>query len=122
MHQVIHFELGTVEPERAAGFYSKVFGRKITKWNGPEEYWLVETGPQDKPGINGGLLRHQDAQPRTVNTIAVPSVDDFAEKVAANGGKVVEPKMTIPGVGYLAYCLDTEGNLFGIHQEDPSAK
>jgi len=27
------------------------------------------------------------------------------------------PKMAIPGVGYLVYCQDTEGNLFGTHQE-----
>jgi hypothetical protein len=32
------------------------------------------------------------------------------------------PKMTIPGVGYLAYCHDTEGNMFGIMQADPAAK
>jgi predicted enzyme related to lactoylglutathione lyase len=38
------------------------------------------------------------------------------------GGQVVVPKMPIPGVGYLAYCQDTEGLLFGIHQLDPSAK
>jgi predicted enzyme related to lactoylglutathione lyase len=29
--------------------------------------------------------------------------------------------MPIPGVGYLAYCLDTEGNMFGIMQRDTSA-
>ncbi len=122
MYRVIHFELRTVEPERAAEFCKKVFGWKITKWAEPQENWLVETSPQDQPGINGDLMRHQDAQPRTVNTVAVPSVDEFAEKVAANGGTVVVPRMPIPGVGYLAYCQDTEGNLFGIHQEDPSAK
>ena len=122
MHRLIHFELGTVEPERAAEFYGKVFGWKVTKWAGPEAYWLVETGPQDRPGINGGLMRHKDAQPRTVNTIGVPSVDEFTEKVSANGGKVVVPKMAIPGVGYQAYCQDTEGDLLGVHQEDPSAK
>jgi hypothetical protein len=30
--------------------------------------------------------------------------------------------MPIPGVGYFAYCQDTEGNTFGIMQEDKSAK
>jgi predicted enzyme related to lactoylglutathione lyase len=27
----------------------------------------------------------------------------------------------MPGVGYMAYCRDTEGNTFGIMQEDPNA-
>jgi predicted enzyme related to lactoylglutathione lyase len=29
--------------------------------------------------------------------------------------------MAIPGVGYLAYCSDTEGNVFGVMQADNTA-
>lgn len=118
----IHFELGVVEPERAVKFYEAVFGWKAMKWDGPMPYWMVTTGPENEPGINGGMMIHQDAQPRTVNTIGVESVDDFAAKVLAAGGQVVVPKMAIPGIGWQAYCLDTEGNLFGIHQMDANAK
>jgi uncharacterized protein len=32
------------------------------------------------------------------------------------------PKMPIPGVGWLAYIKDTEGNILGMMQPDPSAK
>jgi uncharacterized protein len=118
----IHFEMGVVEPERAIQFYESVFGWKAMKWDGPMPYWLITTGPETEPGINGGIMVHQDAKPRTVNTIGVESVDDFAAKVIAAGGQVAVPKMAIPGVGWLAYCLDTEGNLFGIHQMDASAQ
>jgi predicted enzyme related to lactoylglutathione lyase len=38
------------------------------------------------------------------------------------GGKVLSPKMPIPGVGYLAICEDTEGISFGIIQYDRNAK
>ena len=31
------------------------------------------------------------------------------------------PKMAIPGVGWLAYGKDTEGNIFGVMQTDPAA-
>lgn len=91
-------------------------------WGGPQEYWLVKTGPDDKPGINGGILRHQNTIPKTVNTVEVSSIEEFIEKITRNGGSVAMPKMAIPGVGYQAYCLDTEGNLFGIHKPDPAAK
>jgi predicted enzyme related to lactoylglutathione lyase len=57
-----------------------------------------------------------------VNTIGVPSVDEFIKKVEAAGGKVIAPKMPIPGVGWFAYCTDTEGNLFGIMESDEKAK
>ncbi len=58
----------------------------------------------------------------TINTIDVPSVDEFVAKITANGGQVVMPKTVIPGVGWLAYCQDTEGNSFGILQADPDAE
>lgn len=121
MSRVVHFELGTVEPERAAKFYRDVFGWKVEKWGG-FDYWLITTGEDNEPGINGALMVHQDAKPRTVNTVEVPSVDDFAEKVTDSGGQVASDKVTIPGVGYNLYCRDTEGNLFGLHQAAPNAK
>ena len=58
----------------------------------------------------------------TVNTVDVTSVDEFTQKVVKAGGKVVMPKTTVPGVGYLIYCADTEGNVFGMMQSDPSAR
>jgi predicted enzyme related to lactoylglutathione lyase len=58
----------------------------------------------------------------TVNTVDVPSVDEFVQKIEAGGGSVVAPKMAVAGVGYQAYCQDPDGNTFGIMQEDPDAK
>ena len=121
MPRVIHFEISADEPERALAFYASVFGWDIQKWNGPEDYWLVTTGPNDKPGINGGIFKRQGPV-NYVNSIDVPSVDEYAEKILEHGGKVVLPKRAIPGVGYLVYVQDTEGNVFGLHQEDRSAK
>jgi uncharacterized protein len=121
MPRVIHFEFAADNPERAAKFYRDVFGWESSQWGGPMDYWLVKTG-SDGPGIDGGILRYQDKMPRTINSIGVDSADDYVEKVIRSGGKIAKPKMTIPGVGYQAYFLDTEGNVFGVFQSDPSAK
>lgn len=121
MSRPVHFEIMAANPSKAAEFYSKVFGWQINKWEGPADYWLVITGAEGTPGINGGIARSQ-GEPLTVNTIEVSSVDEFAEKVTANGGKIVVPKTTIPGVGYQIYCQDSEGIVFGLHQADPAAK
>ena len=121
MPRVIHFEIAADDVKRAAKFYSDVFGWKIDKWEGPQEYWLVTTG-KEGPGIDGGLMKRDEHFPPTTNTIDVPSVDDFTAKIGKSGGKVVVPKMAIPGVGWMAYCTDTEGNIFGIMQMDHSAK
>jgi predicted enzyme related to lactoylglutathione lyase len=58
----------------------------------------------------------------TVNVIDVESVDEMAAKVETSGGKIVLPKMAVPGVGYAVYCQDTEGIVFGMMQSDPEAK
>jgi len=121
MPRVIHFELTADDPERATQFYSKVFGWQIQKWEGPQDYWLITTGEVGTPGIDGAMMRRGDFSAPVVNTIDVPSVDEFVAKITANGGSVVAPKMPIPGIGYFAYCKDTEGNMFGVMQSDPSA-
>ena len=120
MSRVIHFEISVDNAERAKKFYEDVFGWKIEKW-GPVEYWLINTGKAE-PGIDGALKKKDEIKQNVVNTISVPNIDEFIEKIKKNGGKVLMPKMTIPGIGYNTYCQDTEGNIFGIIQEDTSAK
>jgi predicted enzyme related to lactoylglutathione lyase len=52
----------------------------------------------------------------------VTSFEDAVKKIKAAGGQVIGPKMTVPKVGYMTYCKDTEGNIFGIMQTDLQAK
>jgi len=122
MSRVIHFEIPAAEPERAAAFYKQVFGWSIEKWPGPMEYWMVTTGADGAPGINGGLLKKQAPTTATTNTIGVDSVAKAIVAVKSAGGKLVMPKTPIPTIGYFAYLEDTEGNLFGVLQSDANAK
>ena len=122
MPRVVHFEIDAKKPERAVKFYEKVFGWKIKKWEGPIEYYLITTGKESEPGIDGGLSRRTESEPSTVNTIDVPSVDEFIKKVEANGGKIIRPKRAVMGIGYMAYFQDPEGNVFGMMESDESAK
>lgn len=120
MNRPIHFEIHSPDPDKARTFYEAIFGWKFSRWEGPEEYWLITTGELGE-GINGGMLRSRDGQPRTVNTLEVSSVDEFAKLVVANGGRVVVPKMAIAGVGWLVFCTDPGGVIFGITHRDPRA-
>ena len=122
MPRVIHFEIPADNLDRAVKFYSEVFGWKFQKWAGPMEYWLITTGPDDQPGINGGLQRRSSPANSVVNTVDVASIDQSIATVESKGGKTMMPKTPIQGVGYVAYCQDPEGNLFGMMQADPSVK
>ena len=121
MPRPVHFEIPAENPERAMSFYSNVFGWVFKKWEGPADYWVISTGAPGEPGIDGGLLPRRDPNQPCVNTIAVASVDESLAAVTQNGGACAVPKMAVPGVGWLAYCKDTEGHIFGIMQMDPSA-
>ena len=121
MPRVVHFEFHADDPERAVRFYQQVFGWKIAKWEGPVPYWLVTTGEDTEPGIDGAIAQRTGDE-TVYNVIDIPSVDEFVQRIVAAGGKLVSPKQAVPGVGYAAYCADTEGTVFGLMEEDPSAK
>ena len=122
MLRVNHFELPADDPEKLVEFYQDVFGWTIQKWDGPMDYWLITTGPADQPGINGGIARRSEGDFGAINSVDVPSVDDYVAKIEGVGGSVVAPKMPVPGVGYLAYCKDPDGNVFCIMEEDTSVE
>ena len=88
---------------------------------GTEDYYVIETGSEEQPGVTGGVVPRFDAYESTINTFDVADVDAFAQRIAEAGGEVLAPKIAIPGVGFVQYCQDTEGNTFGVMQLDESA-
>ena len=75
--------------------------------------------------MGGAVIKRDNRETfknQTLNTIGVKSIDDIRDKIEKAGGKLLTQKMAIPGVGYHSLCLDTEGNAFGVLQEDPEAK
>ena len=123
MPKVIHFEIPAEDTKRAAAFYEKVFSWKMQKYGGQGmDYWLATTGEDKELGINGAISGKDQMHPTTVNTISVPSFEEAVKNIKAAGGQVLGPKMTVPNVGYMTYCKDTEGNIIGIMQTDPTAK
>jgi len=122
MPRVIHFEILADDAERISKFYQNVFGWKVQKWDGPIDYWFLVTGDEKEPGIDGAFGMRQGSDDFGANTIDVPDIDDALEKIEENGGDIIRPKNAIPGIGYLAYFKDTEGNVWGVMQSDTSAK
>ncbi len=129
MPRVVHFEIHADDPPRAVKFYTDLFGWQFTSWGGPQEYWLIKTGEPGTPGIDGGLIKRRGPSPSGdvpvvgyVCTVDTPHIDEYTTKATQLGAQVVVPKMPIPGVGWLTYCKDTEGNIFGMMQADANAK
>jgi len=120
MPRPTHFEIPTDNPERAIAFYSAALGWTFQKWEGPMPYWMIATGPNEEPGINGGLMPRQHPGQPCVNTLTVADLDATQAAIEKAGGTCAVPKMAIPTVGWLAYFKDLDGHIFGAMQMDPS--
>jgi predicted enzyme related to lactoylglutathione lyase len=122
MARLVHFEMNVKDVHKTISFYEDVFGWKFQKWDGPMDYWLIMTGDEEEPGIDGGLGYEEEGFPKVVNTIDVGDIDEIIKKIESKGGAIVRPKHAVPGVGWLAYFKDSEGVMSGIMQNDPNAK
>ncbi len=124
MNNVSYFEMQADNPQRAAKFYTHVFGWKFTKDNNiPVDYWRIEGG-----GPFGGLLERPAKAPPPehgtnayVCSMQVENFDETAEKLLKAGGTVALPKFAVVGKCWQGYFLDTEGNTFGLFQVDENA-
>ncbi|MFA6160670.1 MAG: VOC family protein [Patescibacteria group bacterium] len=127
MFRPVHFEIHCTDIDRASKFYKTIFGWEITKWS-EGDYWMVSTGEKSDDGINGGMMLRKGSAPKEgsavnafVCTQTVPSLDESMAAVTLNGGKIALDKMAVKGMGWVAYGIDTEGNIFGMMQLDKEA-
>lgn len=122
-----YFDLTVRDLGGAREFFKKVFGWRFERFPMPYEYYRIQAGPEDEPGIDGGIGGVKDApvsggNPLTQVTVPVANLDETISVVLSSGGRLVEEKMPIPGVGWYATCAEPGGLGFGIIQADPNAK
>lgn len=138
-NRIVHFEIHADDLARARDFYTKVFGWEFQEWNPPtpeatdgqavekKEYWMIMTAPKDSKelGINGGMLKRPEgckpvepgqAVTGFACTVVVENYDETAKKILENGGIEAMPKFDLAGMAWQGYFLDTEKNIFGIHE------
>jgi predicted enzyme related to lactoylglutathione lyase len=131
MSRLVHFEIQADDVERAKSFYESVFDWTFEDYSQVtgSTYWGVVTGPDDEPGINGGLLQRPAPAPGpeqgTNGYVCTMQVDDYdatEKRILTSGGQVALPKMALTGMAWQGYYVDPEGNTFGIHQPDTEAR
>lgn len=108
-------------------FYQDIFGWKFEKYEDEsmEKYWMIKTGSDSEPGINGGMIARRGEEPMKdapirgyVCTIGVDDVEAYVEKVKMAGGTIAMEATKVEGMGVLASFRDTEGNSVGLMQLD----
>ena len=123
MTTIVHFDIPAENIKRAKNFYEKLFDWKIEPVPGPMEYYNITTKDEKgNEGIAGGIVQRELPEQKITNFIGVSSINEYIKKIENLGGKILMPKTTIPGFGYLATFIDTEGNTLGIWETDTTSQ
>ena len=122
MSTIVHFDVPADNVERAKKFYSTLLGWKFESFPEMQYNLITTTNLEGNPGVGGGMGKRMDPSQRIVNYFGVKSIDTAIKQVKSLGGTLLTDKMAVPKMGYLANCIDTEGNTFGLWEEDTGAK
>jgi predicted enzyme related to lactoylglutathione lyase len=113
------FEIPVRELDRAQRFYEAVLERPMARETmGSEQMALFTASDAGVKGcLNiGAAAVAPSADGTRVYLDASPSLDDALARAARAGGRVVTPKVALPGgMGYFAHIADSEGNVVGLH-------
>jgi uncharacterized protein len=122
MSNLAYFEVPADDLNRAKKFYKELLQWEFSKTENPEikmEYWMINTGPAEEGTLNrGGMYERMGPMPGILTYVKVETLDRILAKVEKLGGKIVNPKMSVKGVGTMANILDTEGNLIALWEPE----
>lgn len=122
MNALNWFEIPARDIARAQAFYEQLLGCTLRRESmGPGRELAVF--PYAEPGVGGCLMQAPGLDPATgpgrgavLYLPATPTLDGPLQRLAACGGRLVTPKVTLPGdMGAFVHIEDSEGNVVGLH-------
>jgi uncharacterized protein len=117
-----YFDLTVRNVDEARRFFSTVLGWQYEEF--APGYLRIRAGAAEEPGIDGGMASLADTKiatgPMTVLVVPVDDLDRMVRLVEINGGRVLERRVPIRGIGWFSSCAEPGGLVFGMIQADPS--
>ena len=115
-------ELMTTDMPAAMRFYQDVFG-----WQPSDSMDMGDMGTYqmfNRPhGMIGGMMNKPpqmaNVPPNWQIYFRVPDVHAAAERITANGGKILNGPMEVPGGDWVVNAMDPQGAAFGLHTKQP---
>ena len=120
MNPINWFEIPVNDIEAGSRFYQNVFEieMQVTEMGGSVMAWFP--GSPDQPGATGTLIKAEGYVPSYEGSVvyfSVKSIEDTLDRIVANGGKIVVPKMSIGEYGFIAQFEDNQGNRVALHAD-----
>lgn len=117
-----YFDLTVRNVDDARRFFSAVLGWQYDKF--APGYFRIRAGAAEEPGIDGGMAALADTKiatgPMTVLVMPVDDLERMVQSVESNGGRVLERRVPVPGIGWFSSCAEPGGLVFGMIQADSS--
>jgi len=112
------FEIPMTDAARAQNFYEQIFDIKMFPMDMMGMLMLMF--PSQSPHIGGALVKSENHKPSTEGALIYlngnPDLQLVLDRIPAAGGSISMPKTMIDEEnGYMAFFMDTEGNLVGLH-------
>jgi predicted enzyme related to lactoylglutathione lyase len=114
--EIVQVEIPADNTDKAREFWTGLFGWQWQQTEGPFEYHMTQIS--DRTG--GAITNMEPGKRGTRVYFAVDDVNAGAARVRELGGEANEPA-PVPGMGWFATCKDSEGNEFGLWQNDTAA-
>jgi hypothetical protein len=112
------FEIPVRDMQRAQAFYERVLQITLTVQDMGTFRMAFFPGHPDAFGAAGTLMQSEDYTPSHLGSMvyfAVPDIDATLARVQANGGRVLNPRMSVGEYGFVAHFEDCEGNRVALH-------
>lgn len=117
------FELYTPNPEGAWNFYQSLFGWEKTSAMDMGEMGTYQMFGRGSGIPNGGIMKPPPGAPAAWLPYAmVRDAKASAAAAQANGGKIINGPMEVPGGDWIAQGIDPQGAMFAVHSLKPAAK
>ena len=115
--QMVHLEIPAGDTAKAREFWGGLFGWEFQAYEGSQsEYHMTRFSE-----TSGGAIMEAEGDKRGPRVyFDVDDIDAATARVRELGGEASDG-MPVPGMGWFATCSDSEGNDFGLWQNDPSA-
>ncbi|MET7400111.1 VOC family protein [Dactylosporangium sp. NPDC005572] len=119
--QGVRLLIFATDPDRVRAFYAQVFGWSLPD-DGQRHCWVITSEDDPRLGIDGPIeIRAEHSGQVGIPTVHVADLSATTHAALTAGGEVLVPRIPLPGIGWLLYLADTEGNLVGVMQDDPQA-
>lgn len=117
-HVISHVEIPALDGKSSGSFYSNIFGWKV---NTLEEFNYTMFHPESGP--EGGFVQirenptmHGQSTKQVLIYISTDDLDATVAKIEAEGGKILERRIEVPGTGWFAIFQDPAENYIGLFQ------